>query len=110
MLSPKSTSFLEYATQLANTLKENNHFGNYKKYNTLIKKLTDYRNEEDIQFDEITPSFLASFEAYLVKLGNGVNTINGNFRTIRAIYYNAIEKGYVDQSKNPFFTFKLKLK
>ena len=36
-------------------------------------------------------------------------TINGNFRTIRAIYYNAIEKGVVDQGKNPFFTFKLKL-
>jgi integrase/recombinase XerD len=109
MLSPKSMSFLEYANQRADSLKDNNHFGNYKKYKTLILKLTNYRKGEDIQFDEITPSFLAAFEASLVTLGNGVNTINGNFRTIRAIFYNAIEKGYVDQSKNPFFTFKLKL-
>lgn len=109
MLSPKSASFLEYATQRANMLKENNHFGNFKKYHTLIQKLTDYRNGDDLLFNEITPVFLAAFEAYLVTLGNGVNTINGNFRTIRAIYYSAIEKGIADQSKNPFFTFKLKL-
>lgn len=109
MIGPKSMSFLEYANQRADNLKDNNHFGNYKKYKTLILKLTNYRKGEDIQFDEITPSFLAAFEAYLVTLGNGVNTINGNFRTIRAIFYNAIEKGNIDQSKNPFFTFKLKL-
>ena len=109
MLKPESMSFLEYANHLADSIKENNHYGNYKKYNTVILKLTNYRNKEDVHFDEITPSFLAAFEAYLVKLGNGINTINSNFRTIRAIYYKAIEKGYVDQSKNPFFTFRLKL-
>ncbi len=109
MLRPQSMSFLEHANLLANSIKENNHYGNYQKYNTVILKLTNYRNKEDIHFDEITPSFLAAFEAYLVKLGNGVNTINSNFRTIRAIYYKAIEKGYVDQNKNPFFTFRLKL-
>ena len=108
MLSPKSKSFLEYANQLANSIKLNNHYANYKKYNTVILKLTDFRNNEDIQFDELTPSFLDSFEAYLVKLGNGVNTVNSNFRTIRAIFYKAIEKGYVEQSKNPFFTYRLK--
>lgn len=109
ILSPKAMSFLEYANQRADNLKENNHFGNYKKYKTLIFKLTEYKKNEDILFSEINTSFLASFESHLVTLGNGVNTINGNFRTIRAIYYNAIEKGIVDQSKNPFFTFKLKL-
>ena len=108
MLKPEPMSFLKYANHLANTLKENNHFANYKKYNTVISKLTDYRNNEDIQFDEITPAFLDSFESYLVKLNNGINTINSNFRTIRAIYYKAIEKGLIDQSKNPFFTYKLK--
>ena len=72
MLSPKLASFLEYATERANILKENNHFGNYKKYNTLIQKLTDYRKGEDILFNEITPVFLAAFEAHLVTLGNGV--------------------------------------
>lgn len=107
--SPKSMSFLEYANQRATVLKENNHIGNYKKYHTLIQKLNNYKKDEDIQFNEITTTFLAAFEAFLVTLGNGVNTINGNLRTIRAIYYSAIEKGVIDQSKNPFFTYKLKL-
>ena len=53
MLSPKSMSFLEYANQRADSLKDNNHFGNYKKYKTLILKLTNYRKGGDIQFDEI---------------------------------------------------------
>ena len=108
MLSPKSKSFIEYANQLANTIKENNHYATYKKYNTVILKLSDFRNNEDIHFDEITPAFLDSFEAYLVKIGNGINTVNSNFRTIRAIFYNAIEKGYIEQIKNPFFTYRLK--
>jgi integrase/recombinase XerD len=109
MLSPTAISFIEYANQVAKTLKDNNHFGNYKKYQTLINKLSDYRKGEDLHFDEITPSFLAGFEANLVTAGNSINTINGNFRTIRAIFYRAIEKGLVEQSKNPFFIFKLKL-
>lgn len=108
MLSPKSKSFIEYANQLANTIKDNNHYATYKKYNTVILKLSDFRNNEDIHFDEITPAFLDAFEAYLVKLGNGINTVNSNFRTIRAIFYNAIEKGYIEQIKNPFFTYRLK--
>jgi integrase len=109
MLKPDSTGFIEFANQLANSIKDNNHIANYKKYNTVISKLSEYRKNEDINFDEISPSFLAGFEAYLVKLGNGINTVNSNFRTIRAIYYKAIESGFVDQSKNPFFTYKLKL-
>jgi integrase len=109
MLSPAAMSFIEYGTHLANTLEENNHFGNSKKYKTVIAKLSAFRKSEDMHFDEITPKLLAAFETYLIKLGNGVNTINGNFRTIRAIFYKAVEKGIADQSKNPFFTFKLKL-
>lgn len=109
MLKPESISFLKYALQIANLLKSNNHYATYKKYNTVIIKLTDFRKNEDIQFDEITSNFLDAFEAYLVKIGNGVNTVNSNIRTIRAIYYKAIEKGFVDLNKNPFFTYKLKL-
>lgn len=109
MLKPETLSFLAFANQIADGIKDNNHYANYRKYSTVIKKLTDFRNNEDFNFDELTPSFLASFESYLAKLGNSVNTINSNFRTIRAIYYKAIEKGFIDQSKNPFFTYKLKL-
>ena len=108
MLAPTAKSFLEYSKQVANSLWVNNHYGNYNKYNTIINKLIDYRKGEDLHFDQITPTFLSAFEAYLLKLGNCVNTVNCNIRTIRAIYYKGIENGYIDPSKNPFFTFKLK--
>jgi site-specific recombinase XerD len=109
MIKPAAATFLEFANNLATSIKENNQVATYKKYNTVIQKLTDFRKDEDFYLEEMTPAFLASFESSLKKLGNSINTINSNFRTIRAIYYNAIEKGLVDQSKNPFFTYKLKL-
>jgi hypothetical protein len=85
MLKPTAKSFLEYANQVAHNLYVNNHYGNYNKYNTLINKLTDYCNGEDLHFDQITPTFLAAFEASLLKLGNVSNTVNCNIRTLRAI-------------------------
>ena len=72
MLSPKSKSFLEYANQVANNIKENNHYGNYNKYITLINKLIDYNKGEDLHFDQITPTYLAAFETSLLKLGIGI--------------------------------------
>jgi integrase len=108
MLSPTAKNFIEYADIVAKNLWANNHFGNYNKYVTLINKLKDYNNGEELYFDQITPTYLASFETYLLKLGNVVNTVNCNIRTLRAIYYKGIENGYIDPGKNPFFTFKLK--
>jgi integrase len=108
MSKPESVTFFEFANNLANEIKKNNQIATYKKYNTVIQKLSDFKKDEDFYFEEITPAFLASFEAHLKKLGNSINTVNSNFRTIRAIYYQGIEKGVVEQGKNPFFTFKLK--
>jgi len=109
MMKPASATFLGFADNLATSIKDNDQVATYKKYNTVIQKLRNFRKEEDFYFEEMDPAFLASFETYLKKQGNSINTINSNFRTIRAIYYKAIEKGLVDQSKNPFFTYKLKL-
>lgn len=108
MLTPAAKSFIEYADQVAENLYTNNHFGNYNKYITLINKLKDFNNNENLYFDQITPAYLASFEASLIKSGNVVNTVNCNIRTLRAIYYKGIENGYIDPGKNPFFMFKLK--
>ncbi len=109
MMKPASATFLGFATNLATSIKENNQVATYKKYNTVIQKLSDFRKGEDFYFEEMTPSFLASLEANFKKQGNSINTINSNFRTIRAIFYKAIEKGLADQNRNPFFTYKLKL-
>ena len=65
MLIPTAKSFTEYAEQVAKNLWANNHYGNYNKYNTLINKLKVYNNGEELYFDQITPTYLASFEASL---------------------------------------------
>lgn len=108
MLQPKSLSFFKYAEKLAEALEKSKRIGNFKKYRTITEKLKEFRKGEDLLFQEIDVAFLNKYQAHLEKLGNATNTVHGNLRTIRAIYYRAIDEELVKQGNNPFFTFKMK--
>ena len=84
--------------------------GTFNKYKGKLHKLHEYLRGERIMFNDIDPTFLREYETYLRSRGNHVNTVHGDMRTIRAIYYAAIREGIAKQSKNPFFVYKLKLK
>lgn len=83
--------------------------GTYLIYITQLAKLKKYLNNQSLSFKDIDPTFLRKYETYLKSIGNRTNTIHGNLKRIRAVYYAAIREGVVDQSKNPFFSFKLKV-
>jgi integrase len=61
---------------------------------SVLKKLKDFTSKKDLLFQDIDVQFLENFHA--------------NFRAIRAWFYKAIDAGLVQQSQNPFFSFKLK--
>lgn len=82
--------------------------GTYLIYVTQLAKLKKYLNNQSLSFRDIDPTFLRKYETYLKSIGNRTNTIHGNLKRIRSIYYAAIKEGLIDQSKNPFFSFKLK--
>ena len=83
--------------------------GTYLIYITQLAKMKKYLNNHSLSFKDIDPTFLRRYETYLKSIGNGTNTIHGNLKRIRSIYYAAIKEGVIDQSKNPFFSFKLKI-
>ncbi|MEP7168675.1 MAG: site-specific integrase, partial [Bacteroidota bacterium] len=64
----------------------------------------------DLLFDHITVTWLKSYEHYLkIDLGNGINTVHSNFRSIRRIINLAINEEIISENKNPFKRFKLVL-
>ena len=103
-------SFIVYAEKIAQEFLSEGKISTYKSCNSVIKKLKEWRKNKDLLFDEIEEDLLKKFELHLLNdLGNHKNTINKNFKIIRLILYKAIKskKGYYEQAKNPFFTYKL---
>lgn len=108
MYQKQGMTFIELGRSIANSFELKESYRTFKRYNTILNKLEKYVKYKQLEFVDITVNFLKNYEDYLVGMGNGTNTIHTNLKTIRAIYYEAIRRGLIDQSKNPFFNFKLK--
>jgi len=61
----------------------------------------------DIYFSETDITWLKNYELFLAKKGLKSNTIGIRFRTLRAIYNQAIEDGYVKAELYPFKKYKV---
>lgn len=118
--SEKTASFLTYARQRTQEIYDAGGIRNWKKYNGFCNKLEAYQTDKkgqlrDLTFAEITPAYLAKFEAYLHTLRNErepdkmlhPNTIQVNLNIFRTLVRRAIDvEGLMKPEKNPFFTFK----
>lgn len=93
----------EYFDKTIRTLKEDNKVGNSQVYQYTKNALTKYCTRKEIDFHEISPSFLKGFESYLIKEGCSGNTIHHYMRTFRALFYRAVENSYAKPEMNPFF-------
>jgi hypothetical protein len=83
--------------------------GTYLIYVTQLTKIKGFLGNQSLSFNDIDVTFLRKYETYLKGFGNKTNTIHGNLKRIRSVYYAAIREGLIDQGKNPFFSFKLKV-
>lgn len=79
------------------TLKANGKIRTSETYRTALNCFKKFRNDEDIQFDEMTSELMESYEAYLS--GNGLipNSISFHMRILRAIYNRAVEDGITEE-------------
>jgi integrase len=102
------TNFDQFLTSYIEIMEMNNQIGNMKKHKTLKQRLTEFRNNKEITFEEIDISFLEEFQMYLRKLGNNQTTISKYLRALRSTYNKAIESGKFDGQANPFNSFKIK--
>lgn len=103
----KSKSFIGFAKNRMEEILNAGGFRNWKKYNNFILKLEAFLKQEgkkDLMFDEITPTFLSSFNAHLHTLKNErhpdkmlhPNTIQVSMKCFRAMYNAAIDKGFIE--------------
>lgn len=118
--SEKTTSFLEYARKRTQEIYNEGSIRNWKKYISFCNKIEAYQtdkkgNVKDLTFNEVTPAYLAQFEAHLHTLRNErhpeqvlhPNTIEVNLNIFRTLVKRAIEiEGLMKPEKNPFLAFK----
>ena len=103
-----NADYFEFAYAYIEQFNNIPQYGTYKTYKSKLRKLKNYLKGQTITFNDIDVTFLRQYETYLKKLGNKVNSIHGDLKRIRSIYYAAIREGVADQKRNPFFNFKLK--
>ena len=103
----KTNSFMAYAKNRMADILNAGGFRNWKKYNCFFIKLEGFLKHEskkDLMFDEITPTFLSRFEAYLHTLTNERNPekmLHPNYiqvimKSFRAMYKAAIDEERVE--------------
>jgi len=103
-------NFFSFSNEYIKKFDNPAQLGTFYKYKGKLHKLYEYLRGERIMFNDIDPTFLREYETYLRNRGNHINTVHGDMRIIRALYYAAIREGIASQSKNPFFIYKLKTK
>lgn len=113
-----SSSFIEYAKQRTKDIFNEGGYRNFKKYRGFCNKLEAFlkaSGKTDLQFAEISSSFLSKYEAYLHKLRNErnkeatlhPNTIAVNLNIFKALLNRAIEQDkLLKPENNPFLGYK----
>lgn len=108
----QSYMLLTYAKHIRETMVLGKQWGTYKKYGDTINKLTNYilsLGVSDIDFRDITPSFISGFTSYLQSLTSqrnpdatlSPNTIAKHLKVIRAILYRAVDDGIIKHEDIP---------
>lgn len=103
----KTNSFMAFVKNRMADILNAGGFRNWKKYNCFILKLEAYLKQEgkkDLMFDEITPTFISGFTAYLHTLKNErhpekvlhPNYIQVLMKSFRAMYKAAMDKEHIE--------------
>lgn len=77
-------------------------------YEQTRSKIAKYCDIEQLQFEDITYSWLCDFERWMTMQGNSINTRSIHFRNLRAVYNSAIKENIVSLDKYPFRNFVIK--
>ncbi|NDK57585.1 site-specific integrase [Pontibacter fetidus] len=110
VLGKSSESFLKYADAFIQGMEKNNQVSTAAKAKAIFSKLREFLGKKDLLFDQLTVTFLKSYERYLKdKVGNSTNTIHANLKVFRRIINEAISEDIIPYDQNPFLKFKLKL-
>ncbi len=100
-------TFLEFANQQIQSLKDQERFGNASVYQTALNRLMKYTGER-ATLNSIDYKVISGFETQLLKEGVSRNTIASYMREIRAILNSAIKNGLLERANYAFCNFRIK--
>jgi site-specific recombinase XerD len=73
-----------------------------------LNLLNNFSGERDLQFRDITVTFLKEFESYLRhNLSLRINSVRIYLNNIRSVYYHAIDAEMMNNDITPFRKFKI---
>ena len=98
-----SNSFFHFMNNVIERLKQLNHYGTVKNYRAALSSFMRFRNNEDIFMEDIDHIMMEDYQAYLISLGVGYNSISFYMRILRAVYNRAVEQNLV-RDCHPFRT------
>jgi site-specific recombinase XerD len=96
------------ADQFQSFIDRRNKSSTAEMYRDTLSKIAKYYDIEKLRFEDITVSWLKTFESELHRDGLSVNSIARHFREIRAVYNDAIDYNVVSLASYPFRRFKIK--
>ena len=104
----EKVSFTYHLDEYVKFLEQRKKIGTSKRYKTThfhIKKYLKKANKTDLNFTDLTSSFIESFESYLINEGNKINTTKNYINCIKRIYTRCTGKGIYNSPHDPFVDF-----
>uniref|UniRef100_UPI004057AE63 tyrosine-type recombinase/integrase n=1 Tax=Alistipes sp. TaxID=1872444 RepID=UPI004057AE63 len=96
-----SANFVESVLKKSKEQKELGHEGTSKVYRSMANNVARFAGT-NVLFEDITPSWLQRYEAFLRSEGKAQTTIAIGMRTIRTIFNDAIRNAIIKEASYPF--------
>ena len=105
----KPLEIFPFAQEVLDKYKRQGQIASHDRCNVIVNKLKAHVNDAPICFQDLTPEFLETYEKHLrVDKKNSTNTIHSNFKFIRQLFNEAINKELLENTFYPFNKFKIK--
>ena len=96
----KQNSFTDYMQTVISRLEKEQRMGTAHVYRYALNNVLSFTRGCPLDFRELTPAWLSTFQGYLDGRKLSWNTISTCFRMLRAVYFRAVDEGLVT-SCNP---------
>ena len=102
-------SFFTLADLYVEHLVKSDKVGSADKVRSIFSKFQSFLGNRNATFYDIDESALLEYQSHLKgKLGNSINTVHTNFKSIKRVFSMAVESNIISQDSDPFKRFKLK--
>ena len=89
------TNFFGYMASVVSYLEEEQRHGTAHVYRSVLRRVIEFEGLDVLEFNDLTPLWLRSFQEYLLSRQLHWNTISTYMRMLRATYFRAVDDGLV---------------